>query len=598
MNKSKIASAFVKYFLDTKPYHTKILEVIEQYNFFESINVRAFESNLTDVTFKNVPLCFPYGYGIKYDAECGFSSDGCCNLYECEGGFGVYYDNSWLYADYPISDITDNIIKIDGNLLNDTFIQIVGYTESGGIMVAGDKRTILSRHETFEISPYKTFEINGASATAFQISGDYRNIFTVNKKFAIVGSRYNDNLYVVSGVEFSAGSNTTTISFAQNRTPSVVEPSDLSGSIIVKISSFNNGHKRKYTTTFNSGVTTITIDPTEASNINHELGEFGHGSIVLRTGFFKDRTVWMFNTVSGSYVAAKPILVTFDKLLNQTVITIPPIDMSVLPPSNSPDRLRLYGASFGGGFDGNLECSKPKPYHIRTRIYEKLSIIVESTCEPIYLTDELGNTITAEDGTPIVVGGCLIPDSCGTFSVSTPVTVGALTFITNVMPPSATFVVFSITNIISTPLGTPPILIPTPGILTFPDIGTYELEITATYYDIPDGTVICQTVNVITIDASSGGGDGTSGGSLDFEYATLTTTVGASALMPSIISGSTASQTWEVYSIVEGTNEPTNVIFDTSTGAISFSATGTFELEITLIGESSTVTNILEFIVS
>lgn len=78
----------------------------------------------------------------------------------------------------------------------------------------------------------------------------------------------------------------------------------------------------------------------------------------------------------------------------------------------------------------------------------------------------------------------------------------------------------------------------------------------------------------------------------------MTTTVGAPALMPSIISGSTASQTWGVYSIVEGTNEPTDVIFDTSTGAISFSATGTFELEITLIGDSSTSTNILEFIVS
>jgi hypothetical protein len=66
--------SFVKYFLDIKPYHTKILEVVERYEFAETIEVDIKEKFDLLHTFANNPLCKGVGYGLDFDDECGFSA--------------------------------------------------------------------------------------------------------------------------------------------------------------------------------------------------------------------------------------------------------------------------------------------------------------------------------------------------------------------------------------------------------------------------------------------------------------------------------------------------------------------------------------------
>ena len=88
--------SFIKYFGDIKPYHTKILEVVEQYVFREEINVAIEETYNLEVTLENDPLCKGVGFGLNFDNDCGFDALECCDLFECMGGFGLIFDNSDL----------------------------------------------------------------------------------------------------------------------------------------------------------------------------------------------------------------------------------------------------------------------------------------------------------------------------------------------------------------------------------------------------------------------------------------------------------------------------------------------------------------------
>ena len=49
--------SYIRYFNDMKPYHTKILEILEQYNFSDSMTVSVAEELLSDYTFANRELC-------------------------------------------------------------------------------------------------------------------------------------------------------------------------------------------------------------------------------------------------------------------------------------------------------------------------------------------------------------------------------------------------------------------------------------------------------------------------------------------------------------------------------------------------------------
>lgn len=49
--------SYIRYFNNMKPYHTKILEILEQYNFFDAIDVTVVENLFNDYTIANRKLC-------------------------------------------------------------------------------------------------------------------------------------------------------------------------------------------------------------------------------------------------------------------------------------------------------------------------------------------------------------------------------------------------------------------------------------------------------------------------------------------------------------------------------------------------------------
>ena len=64
---SSTIQSFVKYFNTIKPYHTKILEILEQYNFEDALNVIFRENLFNDYTFANQPLCSDVEVGTDFD---------------------------------------------------------------------------------------------------------------------------------------------------------------------------------------------------------------------------------------------------------------------------------------------------------------------------------------------------------------------------------------------------------------------------------------------------------------------------------------------------------------------------------------------------
>ena len=72
---SEAIRSFVKYFNTIKPYHTKILEILEQYNFTDELNVSMLEDMAHDYTIANQPLCSPVELGTEFDEGFTFSQN-------------------------------------------------------------------------------------------------------------------------------------------------------------------------------------------------------------------------------------------------------------------------------------------------------------------------------------------------------------------------------------------------------------------------------------------------------------------------------------------------------------------------------------------
>jgi hypothetical protein len=67
--------SYIRYFNDMKPYHTKILEILEQYNFFDTINVSVVEDLFNDYTIANRELCDSLEVFEDYDEGFTFQTE-------------------------------------------------------------------------------------------------------------------------------------------------------------------------------------------------------------------------------------------------------------------------------------------------------------------------------------------------------------------------------------------------------------------------------------------------------------------------------------------------------------------------------------------
>lgn len=365
----KPIDALIKYFLEVKPYHTKLLEVVEKYRFNEYITISVDENHTLDITKKNRALCGPVGFGLIWDEECGFDAVECCDLFECIGGYGLIFDNSDLLVNETILNINDSAdeIQVAGDHTFDRRIQIKNIPSSSKITLEGDHVSTFQTHKLFLVVPYFTLNIVDITQNSFFISGNKVSEIQSKKDFRVSGSRYNDGVYATSIVRYNPTTNRTEIIVNDELNTTLI-----SGYINVSSPNKNNGVYQVKTVTLVNGDTEIEI---RNNNIFNHLNGTVHGSIQLRTGLIAPRRVWHFNPDINDVVEYRISGQSYDTVSDITTITLAE---SISTPSTGDGEIRLYGYRFGAGFDGFKECSTPKPYNVNLSVGEVLNITINT----------------------------------------------------------------------------------------------------------------------------------------------------------------------------------------------------------------------------
>lgn len=411
--------SFVKYFLDVKPYHTKILEIVERYLIDEEVNVSIKENIFFTEEWGNEPLCKGVGYGLDFDDDCGFSSLSCCDLFDCIGGYGLIFDNSDLLVDAAVADTPPQYydseagtITVVGDRRYDTYYQIDSVTPSS-FLIRGNHVSAIAPHSLFVVVPKSTYLVQETVFNGFYISGNVAQQFNAANEFTLINSTANDDIYSVVEAIYYSDAGRTFVKVARE---------DLNinalGQIIVDSGTKNNGAYQKDSVFFNGTHTVIQLHTDSQQVLMH--GEAKHGSVVLRTGFIAGRRVWLnngqttwdatydeenelvtpattFPTVSEAKIldvsysendAATTITIEVANNVRANVVGVAPdeelelTDSEVALDFSEVTSVQLRGYYFGAGYDGLEECTTPKPYHVYTSISEFLSIEVISYAPP------------------------------------------------------------------------------------------------------------------------------------------------------------------------------------------------------------------------
>lgn len=359
--------AFVKYFLDVKPYHTKLLEVLEIYNFYDTINVKIDENVVKDITFLNKPLCNPTGWGVDWDDQCGFDAISCCDLFDCIGGFGLIYNNSdLLVTTNVVSTTTDGTITLNGNYTYDTKLPIKAIQNAEQFTVAGDQRSYFNTFNVFLVIPRHIYNITAVNAHGFTVTGDIASEAESRRTFIVYGSAGNDGTYIVNTASYDPATNLTTILVIEH-----INHVGGTGFIQINASNKNNGvYQVLGTPTFNGVDTVVTVNGgTRKFTV---LGEATHGSVQFRSGLTYPRHITLSGSSSNNDGDYKIMSSLYDYTTNKTTLTL----SGMIPDASNTGTVNLYGYEFEAGFEAGPECSIPKPADIHMIFSERLVINV------------------------------------------------------------------------------------------------------------------------------------------------------------------------------------------------------------------------------
>lgn len=381
MQKARPIEAFKKYFLDVKPYHTKILEIIEQYSITEEISVCFEEKIFFNVDYKNNPLCKPTGWGIIWDGECGFDAVDCCDLFDCIGGYGLIYDNSDLVAEYPIISTDDSVdtVVVSGNKTFDKKLQISGVPTLNAITVLGDVTAEFNNHNLFLVVPLKTVDVDSNTDSEITLSGNFTDILLPTGKFHLYNTDTDDGIYDIHSITYDSGTNKTIIELAS---PTVITPNLTDAIVEFKIASRNNGVYLISSVSFNGSITTILLHGSTFANFTSATEGNNHGSIQLRTGMLSGRKIELENTLTSNDGGYEILDSEYDSVNDQTIIHL----AGYLTEPASTGFVRMYGYLQEGGFDGEADCGTPKHSNVAVGFSEHLLIIYNDTAVTPTLT--------------------------------------------------------------------------------------------------------------------------------------------------------------------------------------------------------------------
>jgi hypothetical protein len=366
--------AFVKYFLDVKPYHTKILEVVERYNFAEEMTVNFAEASFTKIIFKNQAVCNPVGFGISFDDSCGYSSVSCCDMFDCIGGYGLIYDNSDLLVSTPVLDanLTEDWVYVQGNQTYDFKAQILSAIRNT-FTVSGNLTSRLQVHNLFLVTPFNVATLTGTTTTSFIVAGDHAAEFNLKREFQALGTNANDGMYAVTKAIYSPYLGTTEIIVSsESPNPLRVLAQDITGYLETYTPAHNMGAYQVKSIGFD-GTNTIVEILADTSLFPAGVG----GALQLRTGLLNGRHVYLRDAVETSGMKEYKIIASeFDIAANLTKLTFAEFLTVNNLGGGDWGNVNLYGYMTASGFDNDEECPPSREYMIGVNFYEKLSIAI------------------------------------------------------------------------------------------------------------------------------------------------------------------------------------------------------------------------------
>ncbi len=362
---SRPIEAFVKYFLDVKPYHTKILEVLETYKFSDELDIELKEIIKQHIAIINDPLCVGVGFGFDYDDQCGFDADSCCDLFECTGGYGLIFDNSDLLVDLPIQsvDAVNSTITVSGNRLNDTNIQVKRAT-ANSLVFSGNRVATFAPHNLFYMVPRHTTGIIQTLSNGFVLSGNYQTLLENKGEFRVINSVLNDSKYKAISAVFDNSTNSTrVITHPRPASTAVV------GTALISSNTRNNTLYKKVDQSYvaSADETIVTL---HASTPVLFPDDTQFGSVILRTGLFANRRILVQgNSAVWNNEEWGVTKVSYDNSADTTALEI-----EGQLEAGTGGNLQLRGYMHGHGFDGYQECTPPKPNNIHAAFSEVLRI--------------------------------------------------------------------------------------------------------------------------------------------------------------------------------------------------------------------------------
>jgi hypothetical protein len=370
INTKRPIDAFIKYFLDVKPYHTKILEVIERYSFREDLNIVLGEELLQTIQIKNIPLCKPVGFGLDFDQSCGFDALSCCDLFTCIGGYGLVFDNSDLHYQENIIFTQNNTVVVSGDYRYDKYFNISSIPNNSTILIDGDITTEFANpHEIFLIVPETIYNINEIiSNNSFTIQGNVAAHFIQKVEFLLFNSGTNDGKYGLVSALYDIVNDITTITVASDTLDAAY-----TGTVRIPQNNKNNGVYQVNSISFNGSQTVIQVNSYKSLDYTDAESQV-YGSIVLRRGLLQNRYLTIENSAEFNDGDWRILETSYDFDLNRTTIVLD----KQLEDTVGYGNISLYGYLFGSGFDGFEECSIPKPANIQAHFAESLFITIES----------------------------------------------------------------------------------------------------------------------------------------------------------------------------------------------------------------------------
>lgn len=385
--------AFIKYFLDVKPYHTKLLEVIERYKFDEAMQVDIAEAVFTTASYVNKPLCRQVGWGLVFD-ECGFSNDSCCDLFQCLGGYGIIWDNSELVATYPIQsmDLVSDELIFEGDYTFDRRLEILKI-EHNQVTLRGDKSAYFADHRLFLIAPFNVYTILSAGNKIVNIPGNHVSELLAKQEFRISGTRGLNGQFGVSDATYDESSDITTITIAGNRNlVGIVN----GGYVETEAQNMNQGFYQVADVQVEYGNTVITVRDTFPVNTYAN-----NGSLQLRTGMMAPRHIWLRDASTNVMVEYRIADEYYDLTNNRTHVVVAEF-LEHHDQEFVPTEARIYGYMNAAGFDGDEECDRPKPTNIHVVLGESLEMRIISgeppVADPLIYFTMLVTDITPGDG--------------------------------------------------------------------------------------------------------------------------------------------------------------------------------------------------------